>query len=327
MGLGKTVMMIAYIVVNRLRNIAFTEYKRWLGNKGKPGKTHHPFKPALDAEDDPSMLECPNKSTFGVCCPCTRKGPTRDIKPVYGATLVIVPKNLIKNFVDQFKRFVGMNEKEVVIGPNWLLPFRLFVQHSNYPKLGMTKDEARLFEPHITGNNAYQRLGQDRLVVLTTQSLYSTCVLPMVTFNINGVKYQTVWGRVLRDKFHQDCLKDNPMMYLLLGIKKTQFNSLPTMWFYSGTLLITSPRNMQWYAEQLTKHSWNNDNVLRNCTGKKFDALHKKMAKLCRIPNPEGKAAYRANICKAFSTLAIRRTEHSCWINGELLVEMPMVKH
>lgn len=327
MGLGKTVMMIGYIVVNRLRNIAHYQYREWLSGKACAGKIHHKLDAVVDVDNKASMLTCPNKTTFGVCCPCPPKGPTRNIPPSFGPTLVIVPKNLIKNFIDQFRRFVGMHEWGVVVDGNTFRPFRLFVQHSDYSKLSMTREDVKLLEPNISEEKAYPQTGQDRLVVLTTQALYSTCVMPMVTFNINGVKYQPVWGRVLRDEFHQNCLKDNPMMNLLSGIKKIQSHFLPAMWFYSGTPLITLPRNMRWYVEQLTKPSWYKDDVLCDCTGEKFDALHKEMAKLCRIPNPEGEAAYRDNIRKAFSTLSMRRTEHSRWINGELLVEMPMVKH
>lgn len=304
-GLGKTTTALGLCIIDRILRIAREGFNAALASKDK---SHN--------RNRERGIECPTKP-WAICCPC-QDGPTALLFPKNGPTLVIVPRQLMKVWKEEFNALMLVKEGDKFIGKP-AYDMRLIIRH------GTDGDEITDGE-FIALLNASE--SRSNLIVVTTSRSFQRHVE-----DVQGKKRSNGVGLFETNftwKKNQGTKNIQPIT--------NQRNSKTSMWALSGTPFEKSPNDLSGYIGALRKGSeraWKNNELLRECQQPEFAKIGKDYEKLIEIAEQgaETDGAALNSVLKRFGqvlkVLMIRRTMatkvrlHFSWTLGVKIREWP----
>jgi len=133
---------------------------------------------------------------------------------------------------------------------------------------------------------------------------------------------RVLWGRILVDEFHQE---KNVNANLPTTIRGMYAATWAYMWFYSGTPFEVSPKDLEGYISTIESvGDWPEDNILRHCTAREVDAMHKRFKRLenQKVHDATQMGDLADQFGRLLRRLMIRRTPATKWF-GEPIIRIP----
>jgi hypothetical protein len=326
MGLGKTIEMIAYLILMLELNFAIREVAN--DQSVKRFDRHLP-----EGSED---TKCPSDK-FSFLCPCLSASLASKFKIRSGPALILTPKGVLNSFLGMWKEFVPETSTKfslilkVVHGNNHLTDDEwdlLKGEFSPHDKVPSDKEGKRIIYADLCKSTLMP--DQDRLVILTITHTYvkwfaskQCCLalqLPFHYFYSRDMLRQIwvpeiAWGHILIDEAHQE----KGMSTIPIQLVHTHKEAM--RWIYSGTLLMGNlEKDLGNYLSGLYIPQWENDNVLKwgiSTNFKKLSTWYNQAIKgTITIADQTGLIN---NTKTLFPRIMICRTENTYWGKQPLL--------
>ncbi|KAI9840211.1 MAG: hypothetical protein M1837_001839 [Sclerophora amabilis] len=314
MGLGKTMEVLATIVMERWLHLAHNDVAR----ARKEGDTGTHLPEGTTENPQPPDARCPKPNRVPICCPCVDAGPSAKLLPKLGPVLIIVPPTLLINWLDEWNKVVE-DEKFTP------LRMKIFHQHGKASVSDRIKEEEKCQIRHKDG---FAQARSERFVVLSSSQSYDRQVyqelriqepVPQPRPRKYTPRYYdgVIWGRIIRDEFHQEKGRDAKTPNLFQN-----FLGRPFTWMLSGTPFEVSPADMESYIKALQTDHWEKDPTFARCTAPRV----KELGRWFKTALKNKKNRDITTIAKRFGfilrNLMIRRRKDSEWFD-QPIIELP----
>jgi hypothetical protein len=339
-GLGKTLMFLSLIVVERQLSILWDQVNQ--SRKAKDGK-HLYLTGQLPGDECPSQNERPG----WIACPCAFSNPTSQMPAQPGVRIAIVPASLMSNWRAEWKKSIDPTCKD--------LDMRLLLAHEGSVADQATTSQMANWPANIVALRANKivkaqdsaRENQERFLVLTTAQSYDGWIEKfkyggprsnVVTLELillrnkyawvkGGFKYNIQFGIACADESHEEHIIDKGRAGVLARLPGNPF-----CWGYTGTPLDKSPRDLEvilWALEKQARKmdpesvasGWAQSKELKPFRAELFDKVCKEFESCVKIGTSTAAAIakFENRFLPFLTKFMIRHTPETRWFGHTLL--------
>ncbi|KAH8592808.1 hypothetical protein B0O99DRAFT_674250 [Bisporella sp. PMI_857] len=360
-GLGKTLVFLAFIVVEHQLSLLHEDVKKSIATGVNPDRDWETADKRHRTPDNQSPdSDCPssNERPGWIRCPCLRSSPAFRMEPHRGVRLALVPTTLMANWRKQWAENIDLD----IIG----LDMRLLLAHPGGAENAKRHELAEFPDNIAALKSGTSNLGekvpdtafmhQERFLVLATSQGYESWISKFKStredilarrrtsnFRLpfghkDEPKFNINIGIACVDEFHEDFRVGERRIDILARLPGNE----PWCWALSGTPIENTPRSLQGILNAIEKQfnkrlingqptSWGQDRALRMFTHDVYERVCKEFDMLAKAKGQHHNKSAIDDLKKRFLPFLIqfmiRRTPDTNWYGHGLAPLKPMFHH